>query len=533
MPGGRIARNVVGFVRARLQEVRRAVLFIALLVRFFGGPFLRRLVRRPPAGPSTGIRIRRLIEGMGISFVKLGQFLAMRFDIIPPEICRELDRLFEDAPVLTERVIRTRVAQELGRPVEAMFQSFEPRPLAAASIAQVHRAVTTDGMTVAVKIQRPGIQEMFGADMRILRRIAQLADLFRVLGRIRLSELVAEFAAFTEREMNFLAEAGTAERVRNSPGTLTGVPRIRWDLTTPRILTMEFVDGVSLLAVCQRAEAAGAAGAEALLPGVDLHDVITRLARTCLHQMFVTGLFHGDPHPGNILVTREGQPFLLDFGIFGQLSTATRTHLAQFYEALALGNIEEAFHSYQYISSASEDTDRQLYRRELVESLQRWYDVTVSGHGTVQERHPLRYVTQIVGIMRRHAVRMPPDQLLFWRSLTTLASLALRLPVQFDLIATLRQFFTELRPGIGSRIRDVVLDPATVAAWATLATAGPGDTRRWLAVQTRPGAYLRMRWDDAPADRRRRRAEVRVAAMVAVGISVAVMLLALVGVRPL
>jgi ubiquinone biosynthesis protein len=497
------------------------VLLLALILRWGSAPLLRRLLRLRPSRLSTGDRIRRVIDRMGVTYTKLGQFLAMRFDILPPEIGLALEGLFESAPEIPLPLVRRRLEQELGGPPEAVFARFEERPIAAASISQVHRAVTRDGETVAVKLQRPGIEEVLRSDLRLLLRTAAMADRLRVFGNVRAVALVEQFAEFTERELDFRIEGSTAEEVRNqSAGLGVTIPRIRWDLSTPRILTMQFVDGVSALWVCQTAETAGLRAVRERLPGVDLLALVETLGRACLHHMFVSGLFHGDPHPGNILVSRDGTPALLDFGIFGRLDPHIRRLLGRFYELLSNGNVQEAVRCYLHICPPSEATDLGAYRGELTVALREWYDVTRSDRGPLRERHPFRFVADITGAMRRNMVPMPPDQLLFWRALSTLGSLAVRWPVRFDLTATLRAFFEEQQGPIWQRALEM-LQGASLFDAARAAEVGPGPL---VALLHRASLRAELTWrtSGSLADRRQERDRLASVAWALLGATAAV-----------
>jgi ubiquinone biosynthesis protein len=502
-----------------LHDARRVVRLIALLARWGTSPLLRRVLHLGPSRLSFGVRIRRVIEGMGVTYTKLGQFLAMRFDILPPEVCRELDHLFERAPHLAPGLVRQLLEEELGVPREAAFASFDERPMAAASISQVHRAITRDGEPVAVKIQRPGIEAVFRSDVRLLLHLAALTDYLGWLGKIPAVELVEQFAAFTAQELDFGAEGRTADRVRKDiTGMGVQVPRVRWDLSTQRVLTMELVEGVSLLSVCQLAESKGGAAVAEWLPDVDLLVFINTLANACLYQMFVSGLFHGDPHPGNILVTSSGTPVLVDFGIFGELGPGTRSLLARFYESLGQGDIPAAVRYYLDISRPTPETDLQAFRQQLAESLREWYELTLSQRGTVRERHPLRFVGDIIDVMRQNAVRMPPEQLLFWRALTTLASVALRLPVQFDLIAALRAFFEERRPSACERGADALAG----FSWSRLQSVGqPVPRSLRTALRLTPTLQLQPRPPRRQRSDERRNVENLTLALVTISVTVA------------
>src|SRR5438874_3459212 len=237
------------YVAGRLRwllDLRRAALLTAVFAITFAPLLLSRLRGKKVVPATIGARVRKAFERLGVTYVKLGQFLAMRFDILPEEVCRELAQLFDKVPPMPHAAVMKTVESELGAPPEEIFAQFDAEPLAAASIAQVHRASLPDGTRVAVKIQRPRIQQIFAADIRNLKRLARVGDALRVLGPQSTRDAVEEFERFTSREMNFLTEARTAERLRANAGAFEEVPRVHFAFTTERVLTLDFVDAPSL-----------------------------------------------------------------------------------------------------------------------------------------------------------------------------------------------------------------------------------------------------------------------------------------------
>ncbi len=443
-------------------DIYRGILVVALFLWRFLVPLAVRLIGRNVDPREIGVLLRGALERMGVTYNKVGQYLAIRFDILPTEVCQELGALFENTAPLPPKVVRAALERELGGSLIAVFKWFDDQPLGAASIAQVHRAETLDGAQVVVKVQRPGIRETFDADMRNLSRLAWMADRLGVLGHISLVDLVQEFAEFTRREMNFLEEAATASRMRLSGSPYAYIPEIYMSLCTPSVLVMEFIEGVSLLRICELAESGQSAEISRLLPGVNLGDAVGRLAKACLLQLFVTGVFHGDPHPGNILLRRDGQVVFIDFGIFGELTPYERGLSASYIENLALGNLEAAFRSFSRLTSPSADTDMRSYRREMIQVLRRWREASGNPDLSAQEKHTGRYMNEIITVMRKHDVRLRRNQLLFWRVLIILDATALRVPVNFDLLAAMRSFFVDIRPHLIKRLISDGLDPRGV-----------------------------------------------------------------------
>ncbi len=463
-------------MRRALLDLYRACL-LGLYGARWGAIYLAHLPRWPrwprhsPHRLTASYCLRRLIEDMGVTFVKLGQFLAIRYDLLPAAVCRELSNLLNEVPPLGFEAVRAVVEAELGRPLGELFASFEPTPLGSASIAQVHRARAHDGHLLAIKVQRPGAETVLRSDIRNLLRLSWLADRFHLLGSLSMTESVREVADFTLREIDFLNEGRTAERVRREAPPFVHVPEIRWDLTTRRVLAMELVEGKSLLAVCERAEAGDPDAFSHLLPGVDPQRVMADLARACLDQLFTTGVFHGDPHPANIIVGGDGRIAFVDFGIFGELPKRHAERLAALLGSLAAGRLEAAYRCYMALATPTEETDLPRFRREMLALLGAWYGAVrtaSSGSAGAAERLAAHYQMEVFQLMRRHRLRTEPDQLLFWRTLTILDATAYRLPVEFDLLAAMNEFFRARQQQPAERAARRLADPERVLGLADL-----------------------------------------------------------------
>ncbi len=434
-------------MRHWLLDVERAAVLAVALVRTLTPPLLLRLrgVREPVA--AIGARLRQAFEHLGVTYVKLGQFLAMRFDILPEDVCRELARLFDTVPPMpAETVLRT-IERELGASVTSLFTEFDAKPLGAASIAQVHRATLRDGTAVAVKVQRPRIAEIFASDIRNLRRLARVGDILRLLGPQSMAEAVEEFERFTSREMNFLTEAHTAERLRANAGPFEDVPRIYRAYTTSRVLTMEFIDAPSLSELIHLLdEDDGASRWRDAAEQLDVERALRNLATASLRQLFVTGFFHADPHPGNILIREDSTVVFVDFGIFGQLSAERREVFASYIENLAMGNIEQSYRYFVRLLEPTAETDLLQLRRDVYAIMRGWYEASRAPDTPLGARHLGKYFGEFIEAIRSNKVRMGLDTLLFWRALLALDSTALRFEAQFDLLGELRRFFEQHRP---------------------------------------------------------------------------------------
>jgi ubiquinone biosynthesis protein len=284
---------------------------------------LRRLgrPRRDMAGKRLGERLAAAAQALGPSFIKLGQALSTRADLLGEECAGDLVRLRDRLPPFPGSQARDIVARELGHEIDELFESFDEEPVAAASIAQVHFAVTSDGREVAVKVLRPDIEKAFTRDLELLFWLARLIERTQPKWhRLRPVAAVQVFADVVAVEMDLRLEgaaaAELAENFADDPGYR--VPAVDWPRTARRVLTTERVHGIPI----DRRDALIAAGH-------DLDAVLEIAARTTFNQVFRDGFFHGDPHPGNVFVDADGRINVVDFGIMGRLDRDTRRYLAE------------------------------------------------------------------------------------------------------------------------------------------------------------------------------------------------------------
>ena len=318
---------------------------------------MRLLARRGAPEKRLGEALADAAVTLGPGFIKLGQALSTRADLIGDRTAADLARLRDRLPPFPAAEARATVAAELGAPVEELFDSFDDRPVAAASIAQVHYATASDGREVAVKILRPGIERAFRRDLDLFLRLARAAERARPRWRrFRLVESVETFADAVEVEMNLSLEAAAAAELRENfagdPGL--NAPAVDWRRTARRVLTTERVVGAPL----------GDAGALAAA-GHDPADLVALAARATFNQVFRDGFFHGDPHPGNVFVAADGALWLVDFGVMGRLDTATRRFLADVLIGFLEGDYARVAEAHFAMGFVSGDRSRAVFAQAL------------------------------------------------------------------------------------------------------------------------------------------------------------------------
>ena len=368
-------------------DVRRLAHLVWVLLRHglahaAGARLARRpwLARRLPAGDLPGPeRLRVVFEELGGTFIKFGQMLALQPDIVSLEYCNALfDLLDRVAPFGFDQVERTFV-EELGRTPGEIFETFDPRPIAAASIGQVHVA-TLNGRKVAVKVRRPDVERDFGGDIRLMTAAVGLIKRLGLRGLAWLVEPMSEFAAWTREELDFRREARSMEQLRrNARGNpVERVPAVCWEYTTRRTLVMEFLDGITVLDYLRARERGdGRLGERLAAGGFDANQFARNIVENFLGDAFRHGMFHADLHPGNLMIL-PGSPSAvgyIDFGITGVLSRYSRRHLIAMTLAYTRGDLDGMCGSFFKVSALGAGADAEGFRDGLKRLADDWYEM--------------------------------------------------------------------------------------------------------------------------------------------------------------
>ena len=393
--------------------------------------------RQPPPGHrlNAPARLRSMFEELGPTFIKLGQVLACRPDLLPLEYAKELSRLTDSVAPFPFAEAKEIIEKDLGAPLDALFASFDPVPIAAASIAQVHGAVLPGGRKVMVKVQRPRIEENIARDISILRGIAEIIDTHvHELQPFNVPGIVEEFSRTINKELDFFIEGSSAAQLR---GNFTGsdsiyIPEIYADLSSKRVLVLERIEGVRI---------DDYAGIERM--GFDRRDVALKGAGGFFKMVLQDGLFHADPHPGNIFVLPDGRLGLVDFGIMGRVTDENREHFASVLVALAGHDYDALTRQYVnlgFVSEESVDIDRfkQELKEDLAELLEPYYGMTIRqiDFGT--------YVERVTHLLHRHKLKIPQNLYLMDKALLTLEGILKQLDPAFDYIAAAKPYVEEL-----------------------------------------------------------------------------------------
>jgi ubiquinone biosynthesis protein len=375
---------------------------------------------------SPAERMRLALEELGPSFVKLGQLLSTRPDILPKSYITEFSKLQDEVPSFRLKGVREQVHAELGGELEELFSSFEPEPIAAASIAQVHRACLVSGEEVVVKVRRPGIVELVETDIDVLMGLAQLAE--RHLPGSEIYDpvgLVREFARTIRREMDFSREGHTIEKIA---GNFTGdktlyFPKVFWKTTSKGVLTLEYINGIKVsdLPALERA-------------GLDRPLIAKRGADAFLKMVLTHGFFHGDPHPGNVFILPDNIICLLDYGMVGRLDEQLKGYLVDLLLAIIRRDVEEVISLLSYSGDLPDQLNYRALKRDLSEFIDSYYELPL------QEIEVGRMLMEFIEIITTYHIKFQPDLMLLTKALITIEGMGRELDPGFDMIEHLRPF---------------------------------------------------------------------------------------------
>ncbi len=417
-----------------MSDTSRLASITAFLIKHRNSPVLRGNVATEAATAPPDVeaaeQFTRDLEALGPTFVKIGQMLSTRPDLAPPEYIAALVRLQDKVAPAELDVIEAQIASELGAPIKKLFALFDPVPLGTASFAQVHAAVLHSGRKVAVKVQRPGLVAAIEADMAIIGSLIGSLGLVSGVGkRLGFSEWLAEFRATMLAELDYLQEANNLEtfRTRLEPYPRISVPAPVWDYTTRLVLTMDRAEGIRVTQI-----------PDVLRTEADLAPLASDLGRAYLDQIFMHGLIHADPHPGNVVLTADQDLVLLDLGMVGHVPPRMRDQLLKLILATTEGRGEQVAETLMHMGTKLEDFDEPRFTRETSRMVARF------SNSSVRTDSEGGFLLQLVRIGGDCGLRPPAELTLLGKTLLNLEAVLLALDAKMSMRDVLKGHLPEL-----------------------------------------------------------------------------------------
>ena len=434
-------------VNRNIRTIRRYRTILGVLIKYGFGHFVEQLnidyylelgkrfvtldkIPKDLERLSQPQRLRLVMEELGPTFIKLGQLLSTRPDVLDKAYIDEFSKLQDKVPAVSFEEINAQIQRELGYPAEELFAEFSTKPLAAASIAQVHRGKLRSGEEVVFKVRRPGIVKIVETDIDVLMGLAYLIEqhvptvaLYDPVG------LVKEFRRSIMRELNFTREGRTVDRfaVNFAESETVYTPKIFWDYTGDIVLTMEYVDGIKISAL-----------EELTAQGYDLKEIARRGADAFLKQVLDFRLFHADPHPGNVFILPDQIICMLDYGMVGRLGQDLKDQLIDLLQALLNRDVDRIISQLLYSGELTDDSDMKNLRRDLHDFIEDYYDIVL------QDIKVGKLLTEFIEILTHHRIHFPADFMILAKALVIMEGVGRQLDPEFNMINHMRPYVNKL-----------------------------------------------------------------------------------------
>ncbi|MEL6341701.1 MAG: AarF/ABC1/UbiB kinase family protein [Myxococcota bacterium] len=428
-----------------VQDLGRVRQIATVLVRHGFGQLVRQAgieVEGAPIDEKLPLarRIRMVLSDLGPTFVKLGQVLSVRPDIVPQDVIEELSLLQDRVPPLSFQDIEPVLTDEMGASFGERFQSFDETPLASASIAQVHRATLVDGRRVAVKVQRPGIEAAIRSDVHILYTLAHLlTGRIELPGMYSLVEIVQEFDTALNEELDFLLEARAARRFRNNFNEVQGItaPKIYPELSSRRILVMELLEGQPI------SRLVGRGGQPSSLSAEDARALMHKVMEATYLQVFEHGFFHGDPHPGNMMRLDDGRLAYIDFGLTGRITREMQETIMNIFTGLVFQDADTVALTLARAGASDGPIEMKAFRSAVEQLMTKYHGVSLTD---LSDKATL---TEIIALASRHRLRLVPEYAILARAVSMIDGLARDLIPDVDIVAEVRPYAVRM---LGARL---------------------------------------------------------------------------------
>ncbi|MCL1473752.1 ABC1 kinase family protein [Argonema antarcticum] len=426
------------------QNVSRQRDIIEVFLRN-GWDYMRRLLTGSKADepqlPPPAV-LRKILIELGPVYVKLGQLLSTRPDLLPSSYIEELSTLQDDVPPVAWVDIEVVLRQALRKPLEEVFASINPRPVAAGSIAQTHKATLADGREVALKVQRPGIDTIVDQDISLIRGVADLAARTDFGQTYDFKGLAEEFTNALRDELDFTKEASYTDLLRRNMSTSRWfdpkqlvIPEVFWDVTTEKLLVLEWLDGVPLLSATFTSENNGKSGVSTAL---NRRQVTTLLFRAFIQQIFINGFFHADPHPGNIFYLKDGRVALLDCGLVGRLDPRTQGILTEMMLAIVDIDAQRCSQLTLQLSESNQLGNVAKLENDYDRMLRKYYNRSLS------EINFSQVFYEVLQIARDNKIKLPSNMGLYAKTIANLEGAGRTFDPGINLLDEVKPLLTDL-----------------------------------------------------------------------------------------
>ena len=369
------------------------------------------------------VRLRLAMEDLSGAFIKLGQLLSLRADLIPKEYAQEFSKLQDEVKPFKFEKVKQIIEDEFEQPLLELFLKFDMEPMAAASVGQVHKAMLNNGKIVAVKVQRPNIDKVFETDISLLYHLASLLEKhYPELKDYNFMQIVKEFEDYTKNELDYLCEARNIDIFYNNfKDDQIKIPKVYWNHTTKRVLTMEFIDGKKITEVAKNRPF-----------------YVKQIVESYIKQTMEYGTFHADPHPGNVFVMPNHRLALLDFGIVGHISSELRDKFENVFVSMINGDRDLLAESLIDLQIVDEDINIEQFKDDLSSHLGKYYDTSL------EKMNFSSALYDILTLTRRYKMKFPTNFVLLIKATATVEGFGKELDPKFNFVKTCKPYVDKL-----------------------------------------------------------------------------------------
>lgn len=429
-------------MKKKLQQTKRFFKIISVCLSFIYQAFVKMRGTSENIERKRAILLREHIEKLGSVFVKFGQFLSIHPALLPPIYCEELFYLLENVPPFSKDAVLKTFKEEFHKKPEEIFKIFDLQPFAAASFGQVHKAILSTGKKVVVKIQRPHIYKTVEEDIILMKLLAVIIDFFP-LGPNKFNDAVREFELWTKEELDYLKEAEMTDEYYsyvNKKREDIIAPKVYKNFSSKRILTTEFIEGITLSKILLAIRNNDKKLLQQLKEmGFSRKNIAMKLTTNSLKQVYVKGFFHGDPHPANIIYTKDGHLAYIDFGICGRLTKKERILSLRYARSFWYRDFENAFDALMQLTDTTQVSNKIKMKEDFIKLLQHIHLSRERNHNELGSFRSRSEFPETLKFLQKYKTVMPTSVMLYYRTIITLRNIGFLLYPEMEATEIIRQ----------------------------------------------------------------------------------------------